>query len=116
MENDIQISSFDDKPMQIDHLFKLIIIGDLGVGKTSLILKFTENSFSENPSLSVNFKIKLKIYFIKLIKKLYKYIYYHFYIIFIIFLFFFLLQHIKIKDNKQSIHYNIPQEIHHNNS
>ena len=44
---------------KINHLFKLVIVGDLGVGKTSLILKFTEGSFNENPSLDVNFKIKL---------------------------------------------------------
>ena len=45
--------------MKIDHLFKLVILGDLEVGKTSLILKFTEDSFNENPSLQVDFKIKL---------------------------------------------------------
>ena len=59
MENDIQISYEDQKPIQINHLFKVVIIGDLGVGKTSLILKFTEDSFDENPLLEVNFKVKL---------------------------------------------------------
>ena len=58
MEN-VKISEETGKPIKIDHLFKLVILGDLGVGKTSLILKFTEDSFKENSSLQVDFKIKL---------------------------------------------------------
>ena len=53
------ISEEIGKPIKIDHLFKLFILGDLGVGKSSLILKYTEDSFNENPSLQVDFKIKL---------------------------------------------------------
>ena len=30
MENDVQISYDDQKPMQINHLFKLVIVGDFG--------------------------------------------------------------------------------------
>lgn len=29
-----------------DHLFKLLLIGDSGVGKTCLIIRFSEDSFS----------------------------------------------------------------------
>lgn len=52
-------------------LFKLILVGDSCVGKSNLLLRFSENSFSSSfqPTIGVDFKIKtLKIdnYLIKL--------------------------------------------------
>eukprot|EP00096_Caligus_rogercresseyi_P009099 TRINITY_DN3027_c0_g2_i1.p1 TRINITY_DN3027_c0_g2~~TRINITY_DN3027_c0_g2_i1.p1 ORF type:complete len:135 (-),score=16.30 TRINITY_DN3027_c0_g2_i1:88-492(-) len=43
-----------------DHLFKLIIIGDSGVGKTCITIRFTDEYFKSNFShtLGVDFKIK----------------------------------------------------------
>nr|ACO15076.1 Ras-related protein Rab-10 [Caligus clemensi] len=43
-----------------DHLFKLIIIGESGVGKTCITLRFTDESFKSNftHTLGVDFKIK----------------------------------------------------------
>jgi len=43
-----------------DHLFKLLIIGDSGVGKSSLLVRFADNHFSGNyiTTIGVDFKIR----------------------------------------------------------
>ncbi|CAG0900561.1 unnamed protein product [Cyprideis torosa] len=43
-----------------DHIFKLLIIGDSAVGKSSLLLRFADNAFtgSSIPTIGVDFKIK----------------------------------------------------------
>mmetsp|Transcript_22207 Transcript_22207/g.35706 ORF Transcript_22207/g.35706 Transcript_22207/m.35706 type:complete len:203 (-) Transcript_22207:422-1030(-) len=45
---------------QPDHLFKLVIIGDAGVGKSSLLLRFTEDNFSTNyiSTIGVDFRFR----------------------------------------------------------
>ena len=46
--------------MYSNYLFKILLIGDSGVGKTSLIMRFTKNIFSEDflNSIGVDFKSK----------------------------------------------------------
>ena len=48
------------KELPFDHMVKLIIIGDSGVGKTNMIMKFTEQGFRDNyiATIGVDFKVK----------------------------------------------------------
>ncbi|XP_053331088.1 ras-related protein Rab-13 [Spea bombifrons] len=43
-----------------DHLFKLLLIGDSGVGKTCLIVRFSEDSFNNTyiSTIGIDFKIR----------------------------------------------------------
>ncbi|KAG4210804.1 hypothetical protein ERO13_A02G068400v2 [Gossypium hirsutum] len=44
---------------EFDCLFKLLLIGDSGVGKSTLLLSFTSDTFEElNPTIGVDFKVK----------------------------------------------------------
>ena len=43
-----------------DLLFKLLLIGDSGVGKTSILLGYSDNNFNNTfiPTIGIDFKIK----------------------------------------------------------
>ncbi|KAA0040756.1 hypothetical protein IC582_024730 [Cucumis melo] len=44
---------------EFDYLFKLLMIGDSGVGKSSLLLSFTSDNFEDlSPTIGVDFKVK----------------------------------------------------------
>ena len=48
------------KAVDVDYIFKILIIGDSSVGKSNLLLRFSENTFQETflPTIGVDFKIK----------------------------------------------------------
>ncbi|GJP39386.1 hypothetical protein CLOM_g23762 [Closterium sp. NIES-68] len=42
-----------------DHVFKLLLVGDSGVGKSCLLLRFTSDTYDDmTPTIGVDFKIK----------------------------------------------------------
>ena len=43
-----------------DHMLKLLLVGDSGVGKSSLLLRFADDFFDEEltPTIGVDFKVK----------------------------------------------------------
>ena len=45
---------------QYDDLFKIVIIGDSGVGKSCILLRFTDDKFNENfiTTIGVDFRFK----------------------------------------------------------
>ena len=44
----------------VDYIFKILIIGDSSVGKSNILLRFSDNIFHETflPTIGVDFKIK----------------------------------------------------------
>ena len=50
--------------LSADHKFKIILIGESGAGKTSILLRFTEDRFNEChlPTIGVDFKTKSLLY------------------------------------------------------
>ncbi|KAK9993794.1 hypothetical protein SO802_023497 [Lithocarpus litseifolius] len=52
-------SSSNSTTAEFDYLFKLLLIGDSGVGKSTLLLSFTSNTFEDlSPTIGVDFKVK----------------------------------------------------------
>lgn len=45
---------------EYDHLFKLLLVGNSGVGKTSLLLRFSHNEFNEDTRNTVGVDLKVK--------------------------------------------------------
>ena len=56
----INMANSDQYSLLSDYLFKLLIIGDSQVGKSDLLLRFTDDCFNEDymPTIGVDFKIK----------------------------------------------------------
>lgn len=47
-------------PAKLEALYKIVLIGDSGVGKTSLLLRFSDNIFSQSPLTTIGLDFKMK--------------------------------------------------------
>ena len=47
-----------------DYLYKIVLLGDATVGKTNLVVRFTENNFSLNITPTVGYDYKSKTIFL----------------------------------------------------
>ena len=64
-------SDVSDEECEVDNVFKVVLIGNSGVGKTNLISKFTKDRFNDDlkPTLGVDFStktIRMRKHFIRL--------------------------------------------------
>ncbi|EFN79075.1 Ras-related protein Rab-32 [Harpegnathos saltator] len=55
-DSDFVLSNFGQK----EHLFKFLVIGDYGVGKTALVRRYTEGKFSSNYKITIGADFAIK--------------------------------------------------------
>ena len=49
-----------DNRKDLEAVYKIVMIGDSGSGKTSLLLRFAEGSFREDYSITIGLDFKIK--------------------------------------------------------
>lgn len=49
---------------EFDYVFRLLLIGDSGTGKSSLLLRFTENNFNDQRAATIGVDFKIKTVFV----------------------------------------------------
>ncbi|KAI4887889.1 hypothetical protein NFI96_000721 [Prochilodus magdalenae] len=49
------------QPQQKEHLYKILVIGDLGVGKSSIIKRYVHHNFSPNYRATIGVDFALKV-------------------------------------------------------
>ena len=69
-EENIEMERLNDFQMNHNYIFRLCLLGDSNVGKTSLLTRFCDNSFKEsyNNTIGVDFKVVTLKYKNKIIK------------------------------------------------
>jgi Ras-related protein Rab-11A len=50
----------NDQSDDVDHLFKLVLIGDTEVGKSNILLRFTKNSFAQEGRSTIGVEFSAK--------------------------------------------------------
>lgn len=50
----------------LDHIFKILLIGDAGVGKSSILLQFTDNCFDGNLQSTIGMQVTSHSYQMRL--------------------------------------------------
>ena len=70
MSNNYNNNNEDINNLDYDYLYKILLVGDSNTGKSSIILRYTENSFDSSivSSIGVDFKMKKMKFENKIIK------------------------------------------------
>ena len=48
-------------PRDVDHVFKILLLGDSSVGKSSILLRFTDGYFNSNLNSTIGVDFKAKV-------------------------------------------------------
>ena len=64
MSSNFEIKPIEDQNTKENFKFKLVIIGDSGVGKTNLVKRFISNSFDKESKATIGVEFKSKSYLI----------------------------------------------------
>ena len=65
MSSNIEIKPIEDPNAKEQIKFKLVIIGDSGVGKTNLVQRFINDTFTKDTKATVGVEFMTKNYLIK---------------------------------------------------
>ena len=55
-----RVTNNGDNRKDLEAVYKIVMIGDSGSGKTSLLLRFAEGSFREDYSITIGLDFKIK--------------------------------------------------------
>jgi len=57
-----EITEIPDNIQGEDYIFKIVIVGDSGVGKTNLLSRYTQNKFENESKATVGVELQSKVY------------------------------------------------------
>jgi len=55
-----RVTDYIENKKDFEAVYKMVMIGDSGTGKTSLLLRFAEGSFREDYSVTIGLDFKIK--------------------------------------------------------
>lgn len=59
--SDLQRRNMSSSPEKREHLYKILVIGELGTGKTSFIKRYVHQFFSQNYRATIGVDFALKV-------------------------------------------------------